>query len=130
MKPNPIFSLPTTSPQSIRKLPTFAPSATLLFRSPRTPKGQALLSALHAGFAKAAELGSAEKAIIFTESRRTQEYLVRLLSEQGYDGKLVLFNGSNSDPQVEGDLSSMAGAAQRNRPSNGLAHCRYARSHR
>lgn len=62
-------------------------------------KGQALLSALRAGFAKAAELGGAEKAIIFTESRRTQEYLVRLLSRSGYDGKLVLFNGSNSDPQ-------------------------------
>ncbi|MCC7428679.1 MAG: DEAD/DEAH box helicase family protein [Alphaproteobacteria bacterium] len=62
-------------------------------------KGQALLQALRAGFAKAAELGSAEKAIIFTESRRTQEYLVRLLSQNGYDGKLVLFNGSNTDPQ-------------------------------
>jgi SNF2 family DNA or RNA helicase len=62
-------------------------------------KGQALLQALHAGFAKAAELGAAEKTIIFTESRRTQEYLVRLLSQNGYDGKLVLFNGSNSDPQ-------------------------------
>jgi SNF2 family DNA or RNA helicase len=49
-------------------------------------KGQALLQALRAGFAKAAELGSAEKAIIFTESRRTQEYLVRLLSANGYDG--------------------------------------------
>jgi ERCC4-related helicase len=62
-------------------------------------KGQALLSALRAGFVKASELGSAEKAIIFTESRRTQEYLVRLLSANGYDRKLVLFNGSNSDPQ-------------------------------
>lgn len=62
-------------------------------------KGQALLSALRTGFAKTAELGAAEKAIIFTESRRTQEYLVRLLSEHGYQDKLVLFNGSNSDPQ-------------------------------
>lgn len=62
-------------------------------------KGQALLQALRAGFAKAAELGSAEKAIIFTESRRTQEYLVRLLTANGYDGKLVLFNGSNADAQ-------------------------------
>lgn len=61
-------------------------------------KGIALLSALRAGFAKAQELGSAEKAIIFTESRRTQEYLVRLLSDHGYDGRLVLFNGSNADP--------------------------------
>ncbi len=62
-------------------------------------KGQALLSALRAGFAKTAELGGAQKAIIFTESRRTQEYLVRLLSANGYEGKLVLFNGSNADPQ-------------------------------
>jgi SNF2 family DNA or RNA helicase len=62
-------------------------------------KGQALLSALRAGFAKALELGGAEKTIIFTESRRTQEYLVRLLSANGYDGKLVLFNGLNSDAQ-------------------------------
>lgn len=62
-------------------------------------KGQSLLSALRAGFAKTAELGGAEKAIIFTESRRTQEYLVRTLSENGYDGKLVLFNGSNADLQ-------------------------------
>lgn len=62
-------------------------------------KGQALLSALRAGFAKALELGGTEKAIIFTESRRTQEYLVKLLCDNGYDGKLVLFNGSNSDAQ-------------------------------
>ena len=62
-------------------------------------KGQALLQALRTGFAKAAELGGAEKAIIFTESRRTQEYLVRLLSENGYEDKPVLFNGSNADPR-------------------------------
>lgn len=62
-------------------------------------KGTALLSALEAGFAKARELGSAEKVILFTESRRTQEYLVRLLSKRGYEGQLVLFNGSNADPQ-------------------------------
>lgn len=62
-------------------------------------KGQALLQALKAGFDKAREIDAADKAIIFTESRRTQDYLVRLLSENGYDGKLVLFNGSNADPQ-------------------------------
>ena len=62
-------------------------------------KGQALLSALSTGFAKAKELGGARKAIIFTESRRTQEYLVRLLSENGHGDELVLFNGSNSDAQ-------------------------------
>lgn len=62
-------------------------------------KGTSLLSALQAGFAKAQELGSEEKVILFTESRRTQEYLVRLLSQHGYDGDLVLFNGSNTDAQ-------------------------------
>lgn len=62
-------------------------------------KGQALLSALSTGFAKAEELGGPRKAIIFTESRRTQEYLVRLLSDNGHGDELVLFNGSNADAQ-------------------------------
>jgi len=62
-------------------------------------KGLALLEALKAGFDKAQDLEAPKKAIIFTESRRTQEYLQKLLSENGFEGKLVLFNGSNSDPQ-------------------------------
>ena len=62
-------------------------------------KGQALLSALETGFKKAAELNSPRKALIFTESRRTQEYLLALLSENGFEGKIVLFNGSNTDSQ-------------------------------
>ena len=62
-------------------------------------KGQALLSALKVGFAKAVELGGPQKAIIFTESRRTQDYLVRLLSAGGYGDQLALFNGTNADPQ-------------------------------
>jgi hypothetical protein len=62
-------------------------------------KGLALLTALRTGFAKAAELGAEDKAVIFTESRRTQEYLVRLLSRSGYEGDIVLFNGSNNDPE-------------------------------
>jgi ERCC4-related helicase len=61
-------------------------------------KGEALLQALKAGFNMARELGGAEKAIIFTESRRTQNYVLQLLSENGYEGKIVLFNGTNSDP--------------------------------
>lgn len=65
-------------------------------------KGKSLLSALKTGFAKAESLGASKKAIIFTESRRTQNYLVRLLSESDYQGKIVLFNGSNSDEQSRG----------------------------
>lgn len=60
-------------------------------------KGKSLISALSAGFAKARELGAQEKAVIFTESRRTQNYLVRILSETEHKDKIVLFNGSNND---------------------------------
>ena len=60
-------------------------------------KGQALLSALEAGFKKAVELKGPRKALIFTESRLTQEYLHRLLSQNGFENRIVLFNGSNTD---------------------------------
>lgn len=63
----------------------------------RNSKGDALLDALHTGLAKAAALGAARKAVVFTESRRTQQYLFELLSQNGYQGQLVLINGTNSD---------------------------------
>lgn len=59
-------------------------------------KAQALLTALQVGFDKMAALNAPCKAIIFTESRRTQEYLSRFLSANGYAGKLVSFNGTNA----------------------------------
>lgn len=59
-------------------------------------KAQALLKALKLGFGKMAELHAPRKAIIFTESKRTQEYLHRFLSANGYEGKLVLFSGTNT----------------------------------
>lgn len=59
-------------------------------------KAQALLKGLALGFGKMAELGAPRKAIIFTESRRTQEYLHRFLSANGYAGKLALFSGTNA----------------------------------
>lgn len=61
-------------------------------------KGEALLMALSKGFTAMRANGAADKAIIFTESRRTQDYLVRRLTEAGYGQEIVLFNGSNSDP--------------------------------
>jgi adenine-specific DNA-methyltransferase len=60
-------------------------------------KGKALLKALDVAFAKARELGAAEKAIIFTESRKTQSYLLRLLGDSPWSEGIVLFNGSNTD---------------------------------
>lgn len=59
-------------------------------------KAQALLKALNLGFGKMAELRAPRKAIIFTESKRTQEYLHRFLSANGHEGKLVLFSGTNT----------------------------------
>ena len=43
-------------------------------------------------------LGAARKAMVFTESRRTQEYLQRVLADSPYSEGVVLFNGSNTDP--------------------------------
>ncbi len=60
-------------------------------------KGENLLTALQKGFDKIAELGGQKKAVIFTESRRTQDYLYNLLSHNGYEGKIVFLNGSNND---------------------------------
>jgi ERCC4-related helicase len=60
-------------------------------------KGKELLTALKTGFSKAKELGANEKAVIFTESRRTQEYLLSVLSNTEYKDRIVLFNGSNND---------------------------------
>lgn len=60
-------------------------------------KGKALITALNTAFAKARENGAAEKAIIFTESRKTQSYLLRLLADSPYSDGIVLFNGTNTD---------------------------------
>ncbi len=59
-------------------------------------KARALLTALEVGFEQAQAMGAARKALIFTESRRTQEYLKAFLEENGYRGQVVQFNGSNS----------------------------------
>lgn len=40
-----------------------------------------------------------KKALIFTESTRTQLYVKGVLEANGYAGKIVLFNGSNNDPE-------------------------------
>jgi len=60
-------------------------------------KGKALLKALGVAFAKAVELGAEPKAIIFTESRKTQAYLLRVLADSPYAEDIVLFNGTNTD---------------------------------
>jgi adenine-specific DNA-methyltransferase len=80
----------------IAELREFAALATSIKQN---AKGRALLSALKVGFARAREFGAAEKAIIFTESRRTQSYLLRVLADSPWADSVVLFNGSNTDKQ-------------------------------
>lgn len=61
-------------------------------------KGLALVKVLDKAFEMAERLGGPRKAVVFTESRRTQLYLLNKLEAAGYAGQLVLINGSNSDP--------------------------------
>ncbi|WP_371398747.1 SNF2-related protein [Algimonas porphyrae] len=61
-------------------------------------KGDKLVSQLPSAFEQIVEKGGQRKAVIFTESVRTQKYLKELLSERGYRGQVVILNGSNSDP--------------------------------
>lgn len=78
----------------IAELRTFAALATSIEHN---AKGRALIKALQVGFAKAREFGAEEKAIIFTESCRTQSYLLRVLADSPFADRIVLFNGSNTD---------------------------------
>ncbi len=63
-------------------------------------KTKTLLKALEIGFEQMATTGAARKALIFTESRRTQEYLKRFLENHGYQGQVVVFNGTNGGPEA------------------------------
>lgn len=62
-------------------------------------KTRTLCSALEIGFSEMEKMGASRKALIFTESRRTQEYLKAFLEANGYAGRIVLFNGSNADAE-------------------------------
>lgn len=64
----------------------------------KNAKGDAFLIALEKAFDHAQKIGWNEKAVIFTESRRTQEYLLRLLDNNGYSDQITIFNGTNEGP--------------------------------
>ena len=82
--------------EEVVKLQEFAALARSIVRN---SKGEVLLTALKRGLAQARAAGGGEKAIIFTESVRTQEYLRSLLEQTEFAGRLVLFNGTNNDSQ-------------------------------
>ncbi|HEY1500949.1 MAG TPA: SNF2-related protein [Acidobacteriaceae bacterium] len=62
-------------------------------------KGNKLVKALPGVLDEIVKKGGERKAVIFTESVRTQRYLVQLLTDAGYADEIVLLNGQNSDPQ-------------------------------
>ena len=65
----------------------------------KNSKAEHLFIALDKGFEQLKRLGAAQKALIFTESKRTQEYLYELLEKRGYKGQVVRFNGTNTDKE-------------------------------
>jgi hypothetical protein len=62
-------------------------------------KTRTLCTALEIGFAEMEKMGASRKVLVFTESRRTQVYLKAFLEANGFAGRIVLFNGSNTDPE-------------------------------
>ena len=66
----------------------------------RNAKGEKLLTALNRGFEENIKRGGNKKALIFTESTRTQAYVKKILDRE-YKGKVVLFNGTNADSQAK-----------------------------
>lgn len=77
----------------IAEITAFIDAATALTTD---TKAKSLLRALELGFTNMAQMGAPRKAIVFTESKRTQEYLHRFLSANGYAGKLAMFSGTNN----------------------------------
>lgn len=63
----------------------------------KNSKAEQLFTALERGFEALEKLGANQKALIFTESRRTQDFICNLLEARGYANQVVKFNGSNAD---------------------------------
>ena len=61
-------------------------------------KGEKLIEALGPLLDQIEGKRGSRKAVIFTESVRTQRYLAELLAANGYDGQIALMNGQNNDP--------------------------------
>ena len=64
-------------------------------------KAKHLIIALKQVFENNRKINAPRKALIFTESIRTQTYLKKLLQDNGYENKVVCFNGSNNDDHTD-----------------------------
>ena len=88
------FIDPVALQAEIDKLKEFLQLASSITRN---AKGDALLRVLDKSFEFTERLGGQRKAVIFTESVRTQAWLFEVLNQAGYRDKVVLLNGSNTD---------------------------------
>ncbi len=66
-------------------------------------KGEMLVAQLPDILDRIAAKGGRRKVLIFTEYRPTQVYLAEILAQAGYEGGIILLNGSNDDP-VSADI--------------------------
>ena len=64
-------------------------------------KGRALVASLPGVLREIEDKGGQRKAVIFTESVRTQSYLRTLLEANGFAGQIVLLNGANTDAESQ-----------------------------
>ena len=76
----------------------------LALRTPVNAKGENLIAKLPEMLEQIVERGGQRKAVIFTESVRTQGYLAELLATRGYAGQIALLNGSNKDAESQACL--------------------------
>lgn len=67
-------------------------------------KSSYLTKALNIGYAHMEKMGAEKKAVIFTESRKTQQYLKTYLDSKGYEGKVITFSGSNRGQSIKAVL--------------------------
>lgn len=63
-------------------------------------KTKSLLKALEVGFSEMEKTNAPQKAVIFTESRRTQKFLFDFLEANGFKARVVTFNGTNKEPET------------------------------
>ena len=82
--------------QEIELLDTFIEDAKYIKVDSKTKK---LKDGIERGLAEAEKMGAQQKVVVFTESRRTQQYLKDYLDANGYAGRVVTFNGTNTDQE-------------------------------
>jgi excisionase family DNA binding protein len=71
----------------------------LALRIGQNAKGLTLVNALPGVLEQIVTKGGQRKAVIFTESVRTQRYLAELLAARGFENDIALLNGQNNDAE-------------------------------